>query len=107
MMRIVIMVFSNAPVCLPSTPADRLPPSEVRTALVDGFTRFLAEHGVAVDGVEDADGADCFALVFTARQTSPEPSLALLRDRLRAYGQSAGVTVRVQREDLFLAMHRI
>lgn len=115
MTRIVIMAFSNDAVCFPDRAPIRLMkdgtavagPESPRASVADGLVRYLAEHGVRVEDIEEAEGSGCFAFVLGARQTTPEPSLALLRERLRAYGQSVGLTIRLQREDLFLAMHRI
>lgn len=115
MTRIVIMAFSNDAVCFPERPPVRVMKGGTavagadspRAAVADGLVRYLSEHGVRVEDVEEAEGEGCFAFVLVARQTTPEPSLALLRERLRAYGQSVGLTIRLQREDLFLAMHRI
>ncbi|NDD30527.1 MAG: hypothetical protein EB084_19890 [Proteobacteria bacterium] len=108
MKRMVVMGFSNSTVCYPSRTVGAPTGGDgARTSVVDGLRRFLHEHGVEIDQYEESEGEGCFTVVLVARQTSPEPSLALLRERLRAYGQSVGLTIRVQREDLFLAMHRI
>jgi ACT domain-containing protein len=106
--RIVVMVFSYDTVCYPAAPPLRLGGggSASRGAIVGSLTTFLAEHGATVEDVEEAEGDNCFAMIMIARLNG-DPSLARMRERVREYGRTLGVSVRIQREDLFLAMHRI
>ncbi len=115
MRRVVIMVFSYDTVCFPTAPAYRvvtdggsatLAHGPHRAALVAHLTRVLAEHGVAVEDFEQADGEGCFAMIAIARLVQ-EVTLPRLRELLQRHGRDWGVSIRVQREDLYLAMHRI
>jgi len=116
MKRVVIMAFNYDTVCFPTSPSYRVvsPDGTCATAvpghrvnLVAGITRLLAEHGVVVDDVEQAEGEGCFAMILLARVVNPVVTLAQLREFLSARGRDLGVTLRVQREELFVAMHRI
>lgn len=117
MKRVVIMVSSYDTVCFPTAPSYRVVTAGTsvatttmgahRVTLVANLTRILAEHGVVVEDVEQADGEGCFAMVILARIVNPIVHLARLRDMLQRHGRDLGISVRVQREELFLAMHRI
>lgn len=117
MRRVVIMVFSHDRVCFPSSAPYRVMTAggtctlithgALRASLVANLTGFLAEQGVVVEDVEEAEGDNCFAMIILARLASNDGCIRLLRERVSAYGAALGVSVRVQREDLYLAMHRI
>ncbi len=117
MSRLVFMVFSYDTVCFPSSTPYRVVTAGAscavttrgahRASLVASLTGFLSEHGVEIDDFEEAEGDDCYAMILVGRATSPHVHLADLRTRLHEHGKNLGVTVRVQRADLFMAMHRI
>lgn len=75
--------------------------------IVSALASRLAEHGVKVENIDEAQGQNCFAFVMLGRIESDQVNLSKLRQRLRDEGKSMGVTVRIQREELFVAMHRI
>jgi len=109
------MAFSFDTVCFPTEQTYRVIGPEHssrvqgahRASLVASLTGQLAEYGVVVEDVEHGDGEGCFAMVFTARMVNPLLTLPALREFLKKKGAEMGISLRVQREDLFLAMHRI
>lgn len=111
------MAFSYDTVCFPTSPSYRVVTAggtvatttqgAHRATLVANLTRLLSEHGVVVEDVEHADGDGCFAMVILARTANDAVGLPQLRRLLQAQGEAWGVSLRVQREDLFQAMHRI
>jgi len=117
MIRLVIMVFSYDTVCFPSSAPYRVMTAggtctltthgAHRASMVASLTSFLSEHGVVVEDVEEAEGDNCFAMIILGRLASTDVRIGALRERVQQYGKTLGVSVRVQREDLYLAMHRI
>lgn len=117
MTRLVFMVFSYDTVCFPSSAPYRVMTAggtctltthgAHRASLVASLTGFLAEHGIAVEDVEEAEGDNCFAMIMLGRVASSDVRIGTLRELVQQYGKTLGVSVRVQREDLYLAMHRI
>ena len=68
----------------------------------------LDKHGLELTSWEPVHEADCFALLMSARARSGS-AVDLLSVR-RALGQQLApqqLQVRIQREDVFLAMHRL
>ncbi len=116
MKRLVILASSYDTVCFPTTPPYRVVTAggnwsttvagAHRATLVANLTRFLNEFGFDVEDVEQADGEGCFAMVIMAKPRH-EVKLAEVRALLERQGKEWGISLRVQREDLFLAMHRI
>lgn len=116
MKRVVIMAFSYDRVCFPTSPSYRVYGADGasstvagahRATMVAGITRLLSEYGVVVEDVEQGEGEGCFAMILLARVANPVITLSQLREFLRVRGQELGLTLRVQREELFVAMHRI
>jgi ACT domain-containing protein len=117
MKKLIIMVFSYDTMSYPAAHSYRVVTGDGawattaqgahRASLLAHLTTLLGEHGVDIDTVEQADGEGCFAMILTARTREDGVNLPALRDALTTQGRALGVTVRVQREDLFLAMHRI
>ncbi|MCC6742368.1 MAG: ACT domain-containing protein, partial [Acidobacteria bacterium] len=48
-----------------------------------------------------------FAMVLVADSRRSTTGVAELKDRFREAGQRLGVNIYAQREDLFIAMHRV
>lgn len=117
MKKLVIMVFSYDTASFPSTPAYRVVTGDGtwtttaqgahRATLVANLSSFLAERAIDVENVEQADGEGCFAMIMLARVRDDHSDLPALRADLQRQGQLWGASIRVQREDLFVAMHRI
>lgn len=117
MKKLVIMVFAYDTVSFPSVQSYRVvAPDGSRATTTQGahratlmahLTALLTEHGIEVDNVQQADAEGCFAMIVSAHALDDSVPLGALRQVLDRQGQSWGVSIRVQREDLFLAMHRI
>jgi len=115
MTRIVIMAFAYDTVSVDGAPSYRVVAGDSvattsgahQATLVANLTRILAEHGVALDAVEQADGQRCVAVIMRAHIVNDRLTLGGLREVMNREGTRLGISVRVQREDLFMSMHRI
>ena len=91
-------------------PADRLIVSVFGTdhpGIVAGVSQILAEAGCSIVDINQTVVRGKFAMVIIANTSRAQSSASELKERLRAEGETLGVRIYAQREDLFNAMHRI
>jgi ACT domain-containing protein len=75
--------------------------------IVAGVSQILAEAGCSIVDINQTVVQGKFAMVIIADTSRARESTAELKDRLRREGETLGVRIYAQREDLFNAMHRI
>ncbi len=67
----------------------------------------LAENGVNVLDISQTVMREYFTMIMLVDTAGCKVDFAALADILRRDGQARGLDVRIQREDIFEAMHRI
>lgn len=78
------------------------------SVLCDRVHQLVVDCGLHVVNSEQVEDGDCFALVLHCETNlCGSNDLQALREDLRREGLALGLRFRVQREDLFLAMHRV
>jgi ACT domain-containing protein len=75
--------------------------------IVAGVTQILAEADCSIVDINQTVVQGKFAMVIIANTERARESAAELKERLRSEGETLGVRIYAQREDLFNAMHRI
>jgi ACT domain-containing protein len=75
--------------------------------IVAGVSQILAEADCSIIDINQTVVQGKFAMVIIADASRARESTAELKERLRNEGQTLGVRIYAQREDLFNAMHRI
>jgi ACT domain-containing protein len=75
--------------------------------IVAGVSQILADASCSIIDINQTVVQGKFAMVIIADTTRARETTAELKDRLRNEGQTLGVRIYAQREDLFNAMHRI
>ena len=75
--------------------------------IVAGVSQILAEASCSIIDINQTVVQGKFAMVIIADASRARENTAELKERLRNAGQSLGVRIYAQREDLFNAMHRI
>ena len=110
--RVVVAVFGHDKMCIPSPASVRVVGGEhlLRgdASLVGRIHGLLQSRGLEVLHVEQSSQPDCLALLIHARTSAcSTANLVALRKDLESAGRDLGVTIRVQREELFVYMHRI
>ena len=80
-----------------------------RASLVGRIHNLLESYGIRVLSIEQSSDEDSFALLMHASINSNDMSVKIgeLRRSLVQQAQMLGVTLRIQREELFAYMHRI
>ncbi|HEX5876022.1 MAG TPA: ACT domain-containing protein [Pyrinomonadaceae bacterium] len=75
--------------------------------IVAGVSQILAEAGCSIIDINQTVVQGKFAMVIIADTSRARESTTDLKERLRREGETLGVRIYAQREDLFNAMHRI
>lgn len=75
--------------------------------IVAGVAQILAEASCSIIDINQTVVQGKFAMVIIADTSRARESTAELKDRLRLEGETLGVRIYAQREDLFNAMHRV
>ena len=75
--------------------------------IVAGVSQILAEASCSIIDINQTVVQGKFAMVIIGDTSRARESTAELKERLRLAGQTLGVNIYAQREDLFNAMHRI
>jgi ACT domain-containing protein len=75
--------------------------------IVAGVSQILAEAGCSIVDINQTVVQGKFAMIIIANTARARESAAELKERLRREGETLGVRIYAQREDLFNAMHRV
>ena len=67
----------------------------------------LAEHRINILDISQTILQDYFTMVMLVDTTDCDATIGELSDLLDQAGQERGLSIRIQREDIFNAMHRI
>ena len=78
-----------------------------RVGIIAAICTLLAEHSVNIVNISQTIMQENFVMVLMADLTACTVSLVELSERLEAAGRDMGLSIRIQREDSFDAMHRI
>ena len=75
--------------------------------IVAGVSQILADAGCSIVDINQTVVQGKFAMVIIANTSRTKASVTELKERFRVEGETLGVRIYAQREDLFNAMHRV
>ena len=78
-----------------------------QVGIIASVCALLAEHGVNVLNISQSVLQEYFVMVMLVDLSGCRDSIVELGGRLDKAGQERGLSIRIQREDIFNAMHRI
>ena len=78
-----------------------------RVGIIAGVCTALAEFNVNVLDISQTVMQGYFTMMMATEVSECNVPLAELATRMEAIGKEMGLSIRVQREDIFQAMHRI
>lgn len=78
-----------------------------RPGIVSAVSSVLADADCSIVDINQTVVGGKFAMVLVADSRRSTTGVADLKDRFREAGQRLGVNIYAQREDLFIAMHRV
>ena len=78
-----------------------------RAGIVAGISGVLAEKGASIDDINQTILQEYFTMVMLVDTSACQLSIGELSDLLDQAGKERALSIRIQREDIFNAMHRI
>ena len=75
--------------------------------IIAGVCGTLAQHGVNVLEISQTIMEGCFTMMMVVDLAECRAPFDTLRASLKEYGESRGLSIRIQREDIFDAMHKL
>lgn len=78
-----------------------------RVGIIYGVCRLLAQANINILDISQTVMQEFFTMTMLADMSAATDDLVTVRERLNCLGQELGVTIRIQSEDLFTAMHTV
>ena len=78
-----------------------------KVGIIASICTLLAENNVNILDISQTILQGAFTMVMAVDLDASRVSIGELREKLETLGASMGLSVRIQREELFDAMHRI
>jgi ACT domain-containing protein len=78
-----------------------------RVGIIAAVCTLLAENNVNILDITQTILQGSFTMVMAVDLTASAVPLAGLAEKLQALGDSMGISIRIQRQEIFDAMHRI
>ena len=78
-----------------------------RVGIIYGVCKLLAEANVNILDISQTVMQEFFTMTMRADMTGATKELVKLREQLNELGKEIGVTIRIQSEDIFTAMHTV
>ena len=80
---------------------------EDKVGIIAAVCALLAENNVNILDIAQTILQGSFTMVMAVEVEKAKVPVGDLRDRLAALGEKMGISIRIQREEIFDAMHRI
>lgn len=75
--------------------------------IIASVCAILAENGVNILDISQTVLQEYFTMIMIVDTSAATVTFSELSDILKSSGEERGLTIRIQREDIFEAMHRI
>ena len=78
-----------------------------KTGIISKVSTFLAERGVNILDISQTILQDYFAMIMLVDLSKSNAKLASLAEECTALGEKIGMSIHLQHEDIFNAMHSV
>ena len=78
-----------------------------KVGIIAAVCALLAEHNVNILDISQTILQGSFTMVMAVDLGGDQVALGELRQKLQTLGEEMGITIHIQREEIFDAMHRI
>ena len=78
-----------------------------RVGIIAEVSALMSESSINILDISQTVLAEFFTMVMLVDMAACKATFSEVKERLDSKGQSMGMAVRIQREDIFEAMHRI
>ena len=78
-----------------------------RRGIIAKVSGFLYEHNINIEDISQTILGEQFAMIMMVVTSGSKANFVTLSSQLEALGKEIGMSVRIQHEDIFNAMHNI
>lgn len=78
-----------------------------RVGIIYGVCRLLAQANINILDISQTVMQEFFTMTMLADMSEATQELTVVRENLNALGAELGVTIRIQSEEIFTAMHTV
>lgn len=78
-----------------------------RTGIIAKVSNALFENNINIEDISQTIMQDMFTMIMLVSFSSSEISVQEITDKLNAVAEEMGLSIHVQREEIFTSMHRI
>lgn len=78
-----------------------------RTGIIAKVSNTLFENNINIEDISQTIMQDMFTMIMLVSFSSSEISIHEITDKLNAIAEDMGLSIHVQREEIFTSMHRI
>lgn len=78
-----------------------------KKGIIAKVSSFLAEHNVNIEDISQTILGEYFAMIMLTDVSEADADIATLAKACDELGASIGMSIRIQHEDIFNAMHKI
>ena len=78
-----------------------------RVGIIFGVCKLLAQANINVLDISQTVMQEFFTMTMLADMSAATQDLVVIREQLNELGKELGVSIRIQSEDLFTAMHTV
>jgi len=78
-----------------------------KVGIIYSITKILAEHNVNVEDISQTVLQDYFTMMMMVNLANITCDFSVLKERLDRLGDEIGLSVKIQREEIFNYMHNI
>ena len=78
-----------------------------RTGIIAKVSTTLCENNINIEDISQTIMQDMFTMIMLVSFSTAEISIQEITDKLNAVAKEMGLSIHVQREEIFTSMHRI
>ncbi|MEE1225125.1 MAG: ACT domain-containing protein [Clostridia bacterium] len=78
-----------------------------RTGIIAKVSTTLCENNINIEDISQTIMQDMFTMIMLVSFSTAEISIQEITDKLNAVAEEMGLSIHVQREEIFTSMHRI
>lgn len=78
-----------------------------RTGIIYNVSKILSENSVNIEDISQTVMHDFFTMIMLVDMSNMSADFSVLKAALEEVGETIGMSIRIQHEDLFNAMHTI
>lgn len=78
-----------------------------KVGIIAGICNLLAEYNINILDISQTIMQGFFTMMMVVDLSACGEGFASMGEKLNAYGEAQGLSVRIQREDIFNAMHKL